>query len=176
MQARTAYLAWVRSAYPRVYWSAMKAVFTPQKTGMGGLGDDLTESISPDLTAGSDISSDTTDAINAAYSATVSPSSGSDTAGMFTSIANAISSIGQSVVQTQAEQNLLSINTQRARQGLPPLSANGLPISAAGLVPTNQTLAQIEASLGGSTGTTLLMVGLAAVAGFAILGRRSKRG
>jgi hypothetical protein len=183
MQSRTAYLAWVRSRYPKVYWSALKAVFTPQQSALGSLGDDLTSSVTPDLTASTDltgdlspdISSSTSDAVNAAYNATVSPSSsGTDTASIFNSVANAISSIGQSVVTTQAEQNLLSINTQRARQGLPPLSANGLPVTASGLVPTSATIAQIEASLGGSSGMALLGVGIAAVLGLALLSRKSR--
>lgn len=169
MNARQLYLGWVRTAHPALYGRALVSVFG-KGGGLSGLGDDLTSSISaPDLVSSDDIisgvsdigvTSDVSDAINTAYNSTVaSPSTSSGD--FFSSLANAISSIAPTVVQTQAAENLLQINTQRAAQGLAPLTANGIPVTSSMLSPTSATLAQMEAALSGSSGfiLPLLLVG-----------------
>lgn len=171
MNSKQLYLGWVRTQHPKLYYNALVSTFGRNR-GMGSLGDDLTTSITPDLVSAdqltSDItdvpvSSDVTDSVNAAYNASMASSSSSS--GWFDSLANAISSLGSTVVQTQAQQNLLAINTQRARQGLPPLTANGVPVTGSMLSPTSSTVARMEAALSGGTIPLLLIggLGLAAV-------------
>jgi hypothetical protein len=168
VNAKQTYLAWVRTMHPQVYYQALAQVFH-RNGNLGGLGDDLTDSISaftPDLSdTGSidtSVSSDVSDAINNAYSATQSPDSSTQggSTDWFGSLASAISNISSTALQTQAAQNLLKINTTRAQQGLPPLTANGIPVTGAMLSPTSATVAQMEAALAGSGGVLLpLLIG-----------------
>jgi hypothetical protein len=178
MTPRQLYLGYVRTYHPQVYYAALKNVFG-RKAGLAGLGDDLTDSISPtvpDLTDVSittpDISSDTTDAVNSAYNATLSSSSttnGGNT-DFFTSLANGIAAVAPTIVQTQAAENLLQINTQRAQMGLPPLTANGVPLTGSMLSPTSASIAQMEAALAGGAGGFLpiLLIGGVAVLALAM--------
>ena len=171
MNPKQTYLALVRTQYPRLYYAAIQSVFSP-RANLGGLGDDLTATITPDLVSADDLSADTpdissdvTDSINAAYNASLSPSSTTQggSTDYFSAIANAITSIAPTVVQTQAAENLLSINTQRAQQGLPPLTANGQIVTSSMLSPTSATVAQMEAALAGGSGGLLLIGGLVLV-------------
>jgi hypothetical protein len=168
MNSKQTYLAWVRTRYPKLYWQALTKTFNP-KSGLSGLGDDLTDSISPDLsvidasdTGDLDVTSDVTDAVNSAYNATLSPQSTTQggTTDFFTGLANAINSIAPTVVQTEAAQNLLQINTQRAQLGLPLYSSNGQVVTSSMLSPTSASIAQMEAALSGSGGMLpLLLIG-----------------
>jgi hypothetical protein len=179
MNARQTYLAWVRTTQPKLYWSALMRTFG-NNSNLGGLGDDLTSSVTPDLsvvdtTGALDLSpsSDVTDAVNSAYNATLTPSS-SGSGDVFSSLANAITSIAPTIVQTQAAENLLQINTQRAAQGLAPLSANGVPVTGSMLSPTSASIAQMEAALSGSgSWLPLALIGGLALVGVAMMsGRR----
>lgn len=173
MNPKQTYLALVRTQYPVLYYRALKSVFG-KSAGLGSLGDDLTDSISaPDLVSTEDltsglytgIDSDTSNAINSAYNATQASSSTTQggSTDWFGSLANAISSIAPTVIQTQAAENLLQINTQRAAQGLPPLTQNGYPVTSSMLSPTNASLQQMEAALAGGSGSLLLIGGIALV-------------
>lgn len=176
MNSKQTYLALVRTQHPKLYYAALQRVFGG-KSGMGGLGDDLTDSInsagwSPDLITvdNTSVSSDVTDAVNAAYNASVSPSStiqGGST-DWFGQLANAITQIAPTVVQTQAAENLLAINTQRARLNLPLYTSQGQIVTGSMLSPTSASIAQMEASLSGSGGT-LLLLGVAAVVGIVLI-------
>lgn len=186
MTPKHTYLAWVRTEQPQVYYKALSAVFGKRNGNMGGLGDDLTDSItfSPDLTSTDDLtdisdidtSSDVTNAVNNAYNAT--QSSASTTSGgstdFFGALANAITAVAPTVVQTQAAENLLAINTQRAQQGLPPLTANGIPVTGSMLSPTSATIAQMEAALGGAGSLLpILLIGGVGLLAFAMMSRKS---
>jgi hypothetical protein len=161
MNPKQTYLAWVRTAYPSLYWRAVTRTFSPQ-SGMSGLGDDLTDSITVDPSSVSTsitlpgVDQQTIDAINAANSTTQSNTS----TDWFGQLANAITSIAPTVIQTQAAENLLQINSQRAAQGLPPLTANGVPVTGSMLSPTSASVAQMEAALAGGSGSLLLIAGV----------------
>lgn len=175
MNSKQTYLALVRTQYPRLYYAALQRVFGGN-SGMGGLGDDLTDSISasgwaPDLSSiDTSVSSDVSDSINSAYNASISPSSSTQggSTDWFGQLANAITTIAPTVVQTEAAQNLLNINTQRAQAGLPLYTSQGQIVTGSMLSPTSASIAQMEASLSGSGGT-LLLLGLAAVLGIVLL-------
>lgn len=173
MNPKQTYLALVRTQYPKLYYAALHRVFGKNGGNLGGLGDDLTDSITPDLTSSDDlisdldtgVSSDVSDSINSAYNASVSPASTTQggSTDFFGALANAITSIAPTVVQTQAAENLLAINTQRAQQGLPPLTQNGQLVTSSMLSPTSASLAQMEAALAGNSGSLLLIGGIALV-------------
>lgn len=172
MNAKELYLAWLRTNHPNVYARALGKVFSPRSAGLGGLGDDLAMSVIQPVDVNSDVSLDPSvgAAIDAANS---SPSS--SWGDFFTSLTNAVSSVGQTVVNTQAQQNLLAINTQRARQGLPPVNANGVPVTAAQIAGTQSPLLQqMEAKLASAGNMPYLLVGGALV--FALLMGGKRRG
>lgn len=175
MNAKGLYLAWVRTHYPKVYSAALAKTFNPRGAGLGGLGDDLTDSVLQPITVSSSIlvpdtsvDSSTAAAINAANA-----DPGTSWGSFFNSLTNAISGIGQTVVNTQAQQNLLSVNTQRARVGLPPLNANGVPITAMQIAGTQSpSLQQMEANLAQAGMWPWLIGGGLALA--LLLGKRSR--
>lgn len=176
MNSRQLYLAWVRSTFPTVYTGALTRVLSP-KAGLSGLGDDLTASIltpadiQSTTVTGSDISDqlspDVSVAIDQANQTGASSSAWGD---FFNNLSSAISSVGSAVIQTQAQSNLLQINTQRAQQvpPLPPLNQYGVPITAQQLAPTSASIAQFEANLASAT-SPLLWMALAAIGGVVLL-------
>lgn len=184
MNPKQTYLALVRTQYPKLYYAALQRVFS-NRANLGGLGDDLTASITPDLVSVDDltsdldtgVSSDVSDSINAAYNATQSPASTTQGGGTdyFSALANAITSIAPAVVQTQAAENLLSINTQRAAQGLAPLTSNGQIVTSSMLSPTSATVAQMEAALAGGGGSLLLIGGIALVGVLLVMNSGGRR-
>ena len=177
MNSKQTYLALVRTQYPRLYYAALQRVFGGN-SGMGGLGDDLTASISPDLTSTEDltasldtsVSSDVSNSINTAYNAAVSPDSSTQggSTDYFGQIANAITQIAPTVVQTQAAESLLQINTARAQAGLPLYTSQGQVVTGSMLSPTSASIAQMEAALAGG-GSSLLLIGGIAVVAFLLL-------
>lgn len=176
MNAKQIYLAWVRTNFPQVYSQAMRAVLAPDTT-LAGLADDLTASITPGF---QDVTVDTSaQSIDPAVEASISQAAADATSDgstswtdIFNGITNAISSISSTVVQSKAQQNLLQINTQRAQQGLPPLTANGVPVSASMLAPASTTLAKLESSLGGGGG--MLVLGALGLGLLLLLGKRGR--
>lgn len=188
MTPKQTYLAWVRTTQPQVYFKAIQAVFGKKNGSLGGLGDDLTDSItfSPDLTSTdnltdisdvTDPTSDVTNAVNNAYNATQSSASTTNggSTDFFTGLANAITAVAPTVVQTQAAENLLAINTARAQQGLPPLTANGVPVTGSMLSPTSATIAQMEAALGAGGGLLpILLIGGVGLLAFVMVSGRNK--
>lgn len=159
MNARQLYLGWLRTTAPLVYARALRTATNPN-ANLAGLGDDLTsplQSVTVD-TGDSSLSATDIQAISDAGGSS-DTGSGNSWADFFSSVANAVGTIAPAVVQTQAQQNLLAINTQRARQGLAPLTASGVPVTANMLAPTSATLASIEASMAGGSGTLLLVGG-----------------
>lgn len=167
MNSKQTYLAWVRTQHPRLYYAALRRVFGGPAAGLSGLGDDLLSAVDTG-TIDTGVSSDVTDAVNAAANAAQS-NSGTD---WFGQLADAITQIAPTVVQTQAQQNLLAINTQRAKAGLPLYSSNGQVVTGSMLAPTSQTVQQMEAALSGGA-PWMLLAGLGILAGaFFLTGRR----
>lgn len=171
MNAKQLFLGWVRTNYPSVYAKALTQTFGyAGRPGLGGLGDDLTDSITApddDITL-QDVSFDPNSVgaptdVNSAVSSAASTvqSSGSSWSDFFNSLATNISSVGNAVLTTQAQANLLQINTQRAQQGLPPLTSYGVPVTAASLAPASAAVASLESSLTSGSGGMLLILGFA---------------
>jgi len=163
MNPKQMYLAWVRSYYPTLYYNALNQTFG-KGSGLAGLGDDLTDSIDPTASiAAIGIGQDTSDAIDSAYNAAQQDSTNS-----WDALANAITSTANSVVQTQAAEQLLQVNANRARLGLPLYTSNGQTVTPQMLVPGSATVAQMEAALSGS-GSLWLLAAVAAVFGVYLL-------
>lgn len=80
------------------------------------------------------------------------PAPAAPSGGWFSSFANAVTQIGTTLIKSTAQNNLLQVNTARARAGQPPLNAMGVPISAASLGPANSQILALERSIAGSTG------------------------
>lgn len=80
------------------------------------------------------------------------PASAAPSGGWFNTFANAVTQIGTTLIKSTAQNNLLQVNTARARAGQPPLNAMGVPISAASLGPANSQILALERSIAGSTG------------------------
>jgi len=191
MNPKQLYLAWVRSTFPNVYTGALTQLLSP-KAGLSGLGDDLTSSITASIDAGTydpqamreasanysspvsdvSISPDVQNSIDQANQTSSSSSAWGD---FFNNLSSAISNVGSSVLQTQAQANLLQINTQRAQQGLPPLNQYGVPVTAQQLAPTSSSIAQFEANLA-QTGITspILWIAIAGIVGVALFANRGR--
>jgi hypothetical protein len=91
----------------------------------------------------------------------------------FNQITGAIASVANTITQTQAQQNLLAINTQRAQQGLPPLTMNGQIVTASMLAPANSAVMSAEKVLAGVGGSGMLIIVVIIVL---ILAMGNKRG
>lgn len=167
MNSKQLYLGWVRTNHPQLYYAAIRRVFGGPAAGLSGLGDDLLSSIDTG-SVDTSISSDVTNAVNSA-AATAQSDTSTD---WFGQLADAITQIAPSVVQTEAQQNLLAINTQRAKLGLPLYSSNGQVVSGSMLAPTSASVQQMEAALTGG-GPWVLLGGLALLGiAFAVMGRK----
>ena len=180
---RQTYLAWLRTTMPNLYVASMQHVANPKKTnydfgkarGIGavsfnqlaGLGDDGTDTTDQDLAISEDPLSYAPPDVSAPpasdFTPVAPPSSNSSGSSAFDSVVKAVSSVASTVVATEAQQNLLNVNTQRAKQGLPPLNANGQIITSNMLAPTTSAISQAEAALAGNTGSLLLLLGGAAL-------------
>lgn len=99
-------------------------------------------------------------------------SSGTD---VFSNIADAVAKVATTYIGASAQANLLSVNTQRARQGLPPLAANGRPVTSNMLAPTSASIAAMERAIAGAaTPTNMMVIGGVLLLGFLVLGRKSR--
>lgn len=167
MNSKQLYLGWVRTNHPKLYYAAIRRVFGGSASGLSGLGDDLVSSIDTG-SVDTSISGDVTNAINSAAATAQSDTS----TNWFGQLADAITSIAPTVVQTEAQQNLLAINTQRARMGLPLYASNGSVVTGSQLAPTSQTVQQMEAALAGG-GPWVFLGGLALLGlAFVVMGRK----
>lgn len=167
MNAKELYLAWLRTNYPTNYVAALrKAVNKPRS--LGGLGDDLLSTFTaPDFTStASDIAvtPDVTAAIDAGVAAG---------GNWFDTFITGVQNVASTYLNTQAQSNLLNINTQRIKQGLPPVNNNGVPVTAAQLAPANSAVYRMERQIAGTlTQPNTLMLLAAAGVGVALLARR----
>jgi hypothetical protein len=131
------FVKYIKDQHPRVFAVAIKRART--RSALGGLGDDLTGDISVDTSA---ISIDPS--VSAAVDqAAADQTSSSDWSGLIDSIANAVTTVAPSVVQTQAQLATIQLNQQRAAAGLSPVGSTSL-LTGTGLT--------------GSTGLILLAV------------------
>jgi hypothetical protein len=152
LKAQKLFLQTVRAQHPALYQRAIARVVAP--SGLGGLGDDLTQDIDiGDPTASIGISDDVTNSVNNAVD---SSSTDDSTASVISALASAAATIAPAVVTTQAQLATIQLNAQRAAAGLAPLGSSASLLTGAGLT--------------GSTGLILL---LAVGAGVLLLGRKS---
>lgn len=212
MNARQAYLAWLRVTNPGIYNAAIRRVagrprslgglstdliaqMSRQSTGFGFLGDDYSDLPTIDVTADAptmpDITpldvtdltpidtSDLTSSVQLTPASSIAPAADSNntTSGpstTFNAITGAVASIITAGMSASASSSLLKLNTQRAQQGLPPVNAQGVPISTSGLpLSTNPTIARFEASMAGVASSPMLWLAGLGIAALLIF--RSKR-
>lgn len=83
----------------------------------------------------------------------------SNAGSIFGSIAKAAPVLGQAYASTQGQLSLLQVNTQRAQQGLPPLTnLNGTLVTAAQLASPNAQTAAVERSITTGVNTPMLLL------------------
>jgi hypothetical protein len=175
MNVKQLYLAWVRTQFPSVYARALAQTFNPRGAGLGGLGDDLTADVLQPITVSSSILVPGTDSATASAIDAANADPSFSWGSFFNSLTSAISGIGQTVANTQAQQNLIAINTARARMvpPLPPLNQNGVPVTAAQFAGTiSPTLQQMEANLAQAGFTPVLLIGGGLILALLLAGRK----
>jgi hypothetical protein len=100
-----------------------------------------------------------------------SPSSSSS---IFSNILSAVTSIGNTVVNASQQNALISLNTQRAAQGLPPVNAQGQVVTAAGTATTSASLLALENAIaGGSSNSLLPLLLIGGLAAYFLFGRKT---
>lgn len=215
MNNRQLYLAWLRTAAPTVYASAVRKA-TGQIRSTGGLTDDLVQqSFASNLKhsfLGDDTSyMDTTfmdygqsDAVpidnsislppinfqtptfdasslppltfaNQPGSLTPSFSPAPSAPGStFSNILSAVTAIGAGVINATNQNKLISLNTTRAQQGLPPVDANGRVVVPAGTSATGSALLAFERSISGGGSSMLpIILGALGLGAFFLFSKRS---
>jgi hypothetical protein len=94
--------------------------------------------------------------------------------GLFNSIVSAVAGVATTALNVSGQSNLVKVNTQRAAMGLPPVNAQGVPISNSFFRPsTNPQLAALEASVGGFASSPLVWVAGLGLIAFLLLGKRA---
>jgi hypothetical protein len=177
-EARRQYLAMIRTNYPRLYNdTVLKTVekHLQKQQALGALSTDYGADLSAfDLTSGDAAVYTPTD-YSTPDTSTVTSSISDNSGSLFSSILNSVSSIANSYTTTAAQQNLLQINTQRAKQGLPPLTYyNGQQVTAAGLAPASPSVNGVETALSSIPSSTWLYAGLGVAAIFLISSMKRK--
>jgi hypothetical protein len=209
MNARQAYLAWLRQEAPATYAVAVQKVLRKPRTA-GGLNRDLISSMYapstgfgflsdvtlqpisvdnsiPDIpdTSSSDASSypaaDLSTVDTSSFSSpdlssfdTSTPAASSSGGGSswlnsntFSSLINTVGNVADTIINANAQSNLVQLNTQRAAQGLWPVQANGQPVPQSQLYPSSSpSLAQFESAISTQGGISTPLI---AVAGLGLL-------
>jgi hypothetical protein len=108
-------------------------------------------------------------------SSTPSVTAPSSSSSIFSNILSAVTSIGNTVVNASQQNALITLNTQRAAQGLPPVNAQGQVVTAAGTATTSASLLALEAAIAGgnSTGSLLPLLLIGGLAAYFLFGRKS---
>jgi hypothetical protein len=75
---------------------------------------------------------------------------------IFSSVLQAVTSIGNTVVNASQTNALIALNTQRAAQGLPPVNAQGQVVTAAGTATTSAGLLALENAISRGSGSSLI--------------------
>jgi hypothetical protein len=152
-QAELDFVRWTQKHYPPVYHAAIAQV--ARKGSLGGLGDDLSSSVSFDPSAVS-VSDSAMQSIDSA----VNSASGNSWSDIISSVANAIGTVAPAIVKTKADLSAIQINQQRAAAGLTS------KVTGASLI-SGQVLGM---SSGVMLGVAALVLG-----GLLLSGRRSSR-
>ncbi|MGH8336542.1 MAG: hypothetical protein ACRETL_06955 [Gammaproteobacteria bacterium] len=99
---------------------------------------------------------------------TAPASSGGST---FANILTAVTAIGAGVLNYSTQSKLVTLNTTRAQQGLPPVNAQGQVVSPYGLTSTSPTMLAFERSISGATGGSMLpiILGMLGLGAFFVL-------
>lgn len=114
------FVKWVKDHHPAVFAVAARRART--RSALGGLGDDLVGDVSVDT---STISVDPS--VSAAVDQAAADQTSNDSwSGLIDSIANAVTTVAPSIVQTQAQLSTIQLNQQRAAQGLSPVGSSSL--------------------------------------------------
>jgi hypothetical protein len=94
---------------------------------------------------------------------------------VFSNILTAVASIGTTVINATNSSKLISLNTTRATQGLPPINAAGQVVTAAGTTATGSALLAFERAIsGGTTGSSMLpILAILGIGAFFVFSRRS---
>lgn len=214
MNNRQLYLAWLRTAAPAVYVSALRRALGKNRS-LGGLTDDLVQQSFAPATRHSFLGDDTTSMIdpitvsaistdqpittNYSFSSempafdpnsvTFNPVSiDSGTAAftpglsiapaqsnsIFGNILTAVTAIGAGVLNASNQSKLISLNTTRAQQGLPPVNAAGQVIRQTGTSTTGSALLAFERSISGASGSSMLpLLGIAGLAALFFFRKRT---
>lgn len=90
----------------------------------------------------------------------------------WTNILAAVTTIGAGVLTASNQNKLISLNTTRANQGLPPVDATGRVVSPYGVAPTSSALLNFEKSISGATGSMMMPVLVLLGVGAFILSRK----
>ena len=94
---------------------------------------------------------------------------------IFSSVLQAVTSIGNTVVNASQTNALIALNTQRAAQGLPPVNAAGQVVTAAGTATTSASLLALENAIAGGSSSSLLPILLIGGLAFYFLFGRNNR-
>jgi hypothetical protein len=201
MNNKQLYLAWLRTAAPSVYTAALRKA-TGQVRSFGGLTDDLVQqSFAPSLNhsflgddtssvdlsnidfsniSNIDVGQIDTGAIDAQITSGTAANLPSVTAtttsapSTFSNILTAVTAIGAGVINATNQSKLITLNTQRAAQGLPPVDATGRVVSGTGFSTTSPSLLAFERAIsGGSTGSFLPILAVLGIGAFFLLRRPS---
>lgn len=175
---RRQYLAWIRTNYPRLYNdTVLKTVenHLQEQQSLGALATDYGADLSQfDLSSGDGAVYTPMDYSTPSITATDSISNNSGS--LFSSILDSVSSLANAYTTTTAQQNLLQINTQRAKQGLPPLTYyNGQQVTATGLAPASPSVNGVETALASIPSSVLLYAGLGVGALILISAMKSRK-
>jgi hypothetical protein len=130
--ARAQYLAWLRSSFPELYDAATMNVRPPG----AGLGDDTS-------------SGGFFDSLGSAFNNVV------------TNVTQALPQLANTYAAYENQQNLIRLNSQRANQGLSPLTYNAQGQLMAGGIPYTSSDLRLAGS--GLSLTTLLLIGGGAI-------------
>lgn len=126
----------------------------------------LALAVTPEALAPVNLTDVTGTSLTALPPSTTDTTSTSTAPGIFASIASAVGGIVAAGMTASSQSSLLKLNTQRAAAGLPPVNANGVPISTSLLTPSsNPTIAALENSVAGAASSPLVwMAGIGLLA------------
>lgn len=147
-QSQLAYLNWLKRESPGTYLQAVRRAMSAQ--GLGSLGDDLIASVG--MSDASFSAADIGDASQAIGNASGSLDT-SSWGSLFSNIANAVSQIAPTIVQSKAQLATIQLNAQRAAAGQSLIGANSLF--------TGQGMSSIS--------PTMMLLGVAVLGGVLIL-------
>lgn len=97
-------------------------------------------------------------AIDTGPVSTVAPSGGSAPSSTFSNILTAVTAIGAGVLNYSNQSKLISLNTTRAQQGLPPVDAYGRVITGSGISTAGSSLLAFERAITGGSGSMLPII------------------